>query len=89
MRLFIVSNKEKGLLEEEVKYLFPDAPFNRILGNGDAEYNKPHPAPVYAVLKDTGVDTAKDEVWLVGDSRQDTGTADRIFQVLEQRNAET
>lgn len=75
VRLFIVSNKEKGLLEEEVKYLFPDSPFNRILGNGDAEYNKPHPAPVYAALKDTGVDTAKDEVWLVGDSRQDTDCA--------------
>ena len=73
--LFIISNKEKSLLQDEVKYLFPGIKFNRILGNGDAEYNKPHPAPVYAALRDTGIDLARDEVWLVGDSRQDTDCA--------------
>jgi phosphoglycolate phosphatase len=75
IKLFILSNKEKELLEEEVNYLFSAVLFNRILGNGDAEHNKPHPASVYAALSGTGINTVKDHVWLVGDSKQDTDCA--------------
>jgi|GEM_PF-209935 len=73
--LFVVSNKDKVLLEEEVSCLFSSSPFIRILGNGDAEYNKPHPAPVYEALKVLDLHPNKDEIWLVGDSKQDTDCA--------------
>ncbi len=73
--LCIVSNKEKILLEKEVAYLFPNISFHKILGNGDAEHNKPHPAPIAKALEGTGINPKEDAVWLVGDTKQDTECA--------------
>ena len=73
--LYIVSNKEKSLLLKEVKACFPNIYFNKILGNGDALQNKPHPAPVFTALSNVNYEINKDNVWLIGDSKQDTECA--------------
>lgn len=73
--LFIISNKETSLLKKEIEHLFSDVSFSKILGNGDAAQNKPHPAPVLEALKDTDVNLDADIVWLIGDTKQDTECA--------------
>lgn len=73
--LYIISNKEKSLLLKEVKFCFPNISFKNILGNGDASQNKPNPDPVYKALTDVKYEINKDNVWLIGDSKQDTECA--------------
>lgn len=73
--LYIISNKEKSLLLKEVKFCFPDILFKNILGNGDAQRNKPNPDPVYEALKGVKYEINKDNVWLIGDTKQDTECA--------------
>ena len=73
--VFIISNKEKSLLLKEVAFCFPDISFSKILGNGDAPQNKPAPAPVFVALKDVEFPIDKNNVWLIGDTKQDTECA--------------
>lgn len=73
--LYIVSNKEKSLLLREVKYCFPGIEFKKILGNGDAAHNKPAPDPVFKALDGENFEINKENVWLVGDTKQDTECA--------------
>ncbi len=73
--LYIISNKEKSLLLKEVEFCFPDIAFKKILGNGDASQNKPYPAPVFEALHDVNYKINKENVWLIGDSKQDTECA--------------
>lgn len=73
--LYIISNKEKSLLLKEVEFCFPDISFKKILGNGDAILNKPDPAPVFEALDNVIYKINKDNVWLIGDSKQDTECA--------------
>jgi phosphoglycolate phosphatase len=73
--LYIVSNKEKSLLLKEVELCFPEICFKNILGNGDAVENKPSPEPVWEALRDVKYKINSDNVWLIGDSKQDTECA--------------
>lgn len=73
--LYIISNKEKSLLLKEVAFCFPNISFKKILGNGDALENKPKPAPVFKALDDVTYPINKDNVWFIGDSKQDTECA--------------
>ena len=73
--LFIISNKEKSLLLQEVKFCFPDIPFKSILGNGDASRNKPYPDLVFQALKHSSYPINPATVWLIGDTKQDTQCA--------------
>ena len=73
--LYIISNKEKSLLLKEVEFCFPNISFKKILGNGDALKNKPDPAPVFEALDNVTYEINKDNVWLIGDSKQDTECA--------------
>ena len=73
--LYIISNKEKSLLLKEVEFCFPNILFKKILGNGDAPENKPNPAPVFKALNNVAYSINKDNVWLIGDSKQDTECA--------------
>jgi len=75
IEIYIISNKEKTLLLKEVKHCFPDIHFNNILGNGDAPKNKPAPDPVFTALATATYQINKDNVWLIGDSKQDTSCA--------------
>lgn len=75
IELYIVSNKEKSLLLKEVVFCFPKVPFISILGNGDAKHNKPYPDLVYVALANTDYEINKENVWLIGDTKQDTECA--------------
>ena len=73
--LYIISNKEKSLLLKEVEFCFSNISFKKILGNGDAPLNKPNPAPVFVALDDVTYEVNRDNVWLIGDTKQDTECA--------------
>jgi len=73
--LYIISNKEKSLLLKEVEFCFPNISFKKILGNGDAPLNKPNPAPVFVALDNVAYEVNRDNVWLIGDTKQDTECA--------------
>lgn len=73
--LYIISNKEKSLLLKEVEFCFPNISFKKILGNGDAPLNKPNPAPVFVALNDVVYEINRYNVWLIGDTKQDTECA--------------
>jgi len=73
--LYVVSNKERKLLLKEVSQCYPTVKFKKILANGDAPHNKPAPDPVFVALKDNTTPINRDNVFLVGDSKQDTDCA--------------
>ncbi len=73
--LYIISNKEKSLLLKEVEFCFPNISFKKILGNGDAPLNKPNPAPVFVALDNVAYEVNRYNVWLIGDTKQDTECA--------------
>ena len=73
--IFIISNKEKSLLLKEISFCFPDIKFTKILGNGDAPQNKPAPDPVFVALQDVKYKIDEKNVWLIGDTKQDTECA--------------
>lgn len=75
IQITIISNKEKSLLLKEIESCFPNIKFNFILGNGDAEHNKPAPDPVFKIMKSVDFELNEQNVWLVGDTKQDTDCA--------------
>lgn len=68
--LALVSNKKGPTLRKEVKHLGWGSYFSKIVGSGDAAYDKPHPDPLYMALEGSGIEPGKD-VWFVGDSNVD------------------
>ncbi len=66
----VVSNKRGNLLRAEAERIQFDKYFGKIIGAGDAEADKPNPAPVRLALQDSGIDLGP-EVWFVGDSHAD------------------
>lgn len=75
IELYIISNKEKSLLLKEVSFCFPYIHFKNILGNGDALRNKPFADPVFKALDKVSYTINEDNVWLIGDTKQDTECA--------------
>lgn len=75
IKIAIVSNKETSLLLQEIKNCFPTIQFNHILGNGDALNNKPASDPVLKIMEFYNFELNKNNVWLVGDTKQDTDCA--------------
>ena len=75
IEIYVISNKEKSLLLQEVKQCFPQITFKNILGNGDSLKNKPAPDPVFTALASASYPINKNTVWLIGDSKQDTACA--------------
>ena len=82
--LYVISNKERKLLIKEILYCYPDIKFKKVLANGDAIRNKPFPDPVFAALNDVFYPINRQNVWLVGDSKQDTECAFQasVFPIL-------
>ncbi len=72
--LGIVSNKAGPFLRREVEHLGWNARFRAIVGAGDCEADKPHPAPVWHALTRIGVQPGP-SVWYVGDTALDMKTA--------------
>ena len=73
--IIIVSNKERKLLLDEIKVLYNDIKFYKIMANGDSEKNKPDPAPIFKALEDLNIEINYHNVWLIGDSNQDIDCA--------------
>lgn len=66
----VVSNKRGELLRAEAARIRFDGYFGKIVGAGDAEADKPNPAPVHMALQDSGI-VAGSNVWFIGDSHAD------------------
>lgn len=69
--LSIISNKTGNILRAEAESLKIDDKFFSIIGSGDAQFDKPHHAPVDLALLGSGIDPKKDLVWFVGDTITD------------------
>jgi phosphoglycolate phosphatase len=68
--LSIVSNKTGKYLREEADHLGWTKYFKKVLGAGDAQLDKPNPAPVDLALEHSGIPRGSD-VWFVGDTDVD------------------
>lgn len=69
--LIIISNKMGNTLRMEVESLRITNKFYSIIGSTDAEFDKPHHAPVDLALQGSGIDPKKDLVWFIGDTITD------------------
>ena len=73
--IIIVSNKERKLLLDEIKVLYNDIEFYKIMANGDSEKNKPDASPIFKAVEDLNIEINYNNVWLIGDSNQDIDCA--------------
>jgi phosphoglycolate phosphatase len=81
--LAVVSNKRGEHLRKEVADVGFAPYFSKIVGAGDAEADKPDPAPVLMALSGSGIEPGHD-VWFIGDSHIDMMCATRTgcFPIL-------
>lgn len=63
----VVSNKNGKFLRAEAEALGWTRYFSRLVGAQDAEFDKPHPAPVWMALAPGGIEPGPD-VWFLGDA---------------------
>lgn len=63
----VVSNKTGRFLRAEADALGWTGYFGRLVGAHDAEFDKPHAAPVHMALEPAGIEAGAD-VWFVGDA---------------------
>jgi phosphoglycolate phosphatase len=70
----VVSNKAGGFLRREVEHLGWSRFFGPVIGAGDAQADKPDPAPIYLALAGSG-HTADQSVWYMGDTALDMQAA--------------
>jgi len=70
IRLAVVSNKRGSYLRDEARELGWDGLFDRLVGAGDAEADKPDPAPVRLALAASGI-ASGEHVWFAGDAPVD------------------
>jgi len=68
--MFVVSNKNGKLLREEAQYLKLDHYFYNIVGSLDAEFDKPHIAPVKLATEEY-IDNIDKNIWFIGDTITD------------------
>ncbi len=72
--LAIVSNKQGPMLRDEVAHLRWDGFFRAAYGAGDAQADKPHPAPLLLALRACAVEPSA-AAWYVGDTALDMQAA--------------
>ena len=70
IKLAVVSNKTGEYLRREARELGWEPLFDRLVGAGDAEADKPHPAPVRMALEACGI-APGEQVWFAGDAPVD------------------
>ncbi len=70
--LAVVSNKGTQFLHREINGLGWDRYFQTIIGAGDAERDKPDPAPVHLALRRLSIDRPQ-SVYFLGDTEADIG----------------
>lgn len=69
-----VSNKRGDNLRKEIDHIGWTHYFDAIVGAGDADADKPDPAPVHLALRDVDIEPAAN-VWFIGDTSIDLETA--------------
>ena len=69
--LSIISNKMGDTLRIEANNLSITDKFFTLIGSGDADFDKPHQAPVDLALKGSNINPEADLVWFVGDTITD------------------
>jgi phosphoglycolate phosphatase len=70
----VVSNKTGNFLRREAAHLGWDRYFGAVIGAGDAEADKPDPAPIHLALSRMG-QVADRSVWYIGDTALDMQAA--------------
>lgn len=71
MRTGVVSNKTSDYLKKEIRHLGWDDYFDVVVGAGEAEFDKPHPAPIMLALQRGGLGQAGPDIWYIGDNEMD------------------
>lgn len=69
--LAIVSNKKNTNLREEIAYFKLDSYFNRVIGSGDTEEDKPSATPLLFALEEYTLPINRENVFFIGDSITD------------------
>lgn len=79
----LVSNKRGPTLRIEAEHLGFSGYFDALIGAGDADFDKPSPAPALLALGGSGL-AADESVWFVGDTSIDLECANNagLFAVL-------
>lgn len=77
IQLYIVSNKERILLEKEKEFLFSEIYFRKIVCGHEAPEDKPSPHQIFYALSEevTPEEITPEEVWMIGDSPMDSQAA--------------
>lgn len=77
--LYIVSNKERCLLEKEKELLLPLIHFRKIVCGHEASEDKPSPQQIYHALAGDikPENMTPEQVWVIGDSPMDSQAAQR------------
>lgn len=70
----VVSNKAGAFLRREVTHLGWDPHFGAVVGAGDAQADKPDPAPIFMALERLGLAPSR-SVWYLGDTALDMQAA--------------
>lgn len=77
IKIIIMSNKDRELLEYELPLLFDKSLFDKIVCGREAKNDKPHPEHAYHSLDGMidKKDISEETVWVIGDSPQDSTCA--------------
>lgn len=67
----VVSNKKANLITQEIRHMGWDDIFPAIVGAGEAEEDKPSPAPLLLALERGGITAPRTAIWYVGDKDTD------------------
>lgn len=77
IKLMVMSNKDRKLLEQELPLLFDPCCFERVVCGQEAPKDKPHKEHVLHTLRGylKPAEITPEKVWVVGDSPQDSNAA--------------
>lgn len=80
VKMLIVTNKERCLLEYELPLLYDKKMFCNIVCGHEAQKDKPHKEHALFALKDflSPAEITPENVWVIGDSPQDSIMAEKI-----------
>ncbi|MCB9980920.1 MAG: HAD family hydrolase [Rhodospirillales bacterium] len=74
----VVTNKKKDLVLREIENYGWDNFFISVVGAGEAESDKPSPAPLQLAIERMGLPLNLDKTWLVGDTDNDLACANAL-----------
>ena len=75
IKIVLVTNKDRQLLEYELPMLYKKEWFNRIVCGHEAPLDKPNPEQLIYALDGLVPEISEDSVWMVGDSSMDSDCA--------------